>query len=81
MTAKELPTSVPATLPPHGVLADLYAQGALQRTVYSALPDAPVQPYVEPRRRVRRVLVALASLPRRLPSLPITRRHAECSPS
>ena len=75
------PTSVPPTLPPHGALADLYAQGALHRTAYSALPDAPVQPYVEPRRRLRRVLAALSSTPRRLPSLPITRRHAECSPS
>ena len=54
------------------MLADLYAQGALQRTPYSALPDAPVQPYVEPRRRLRRLLATLASTPRRLPSLPIT---------
>ena len=80
MTSKK-PTSLPPTLPPHGVLADLYAQGALHRTAYSALPDAPVQPYVEPRRRVRRALTALWSAPRRLPSLPIARRHPECSPS
>ncbi len=75
------PTSATPTLPPFGVLADLYAQSALHRTPYSALPDAPVLPYVEPRRRVRRVLAALSSAPRRLPSLRITRRRAECSPS
>ena len=72
---------VPPSLPPHGVLAHFYAQGALHRTPYSALPDAPVQPYVEPNRRLRRALTALRSTPRRLPSLSITRRHAECSPS
>jgi hypothetical protein len=81
MTTNKPLTSVSPTLPPLGVLADLYAQDALQRTAYSALPDAPVQPYVEPRRRLHRVLAALASTPRRLPSLPITRRHPECSPS
>lgn len=74
------PTKVPPTLPPHGVLADLYAQRALHGTPYSALPDAPVLPYVEPRRRLRRALAAMASAPRRAP-LPIIRRHAECSPS
>jgi len=81
MTSRRTPTIVPPTLPPHGLLADLYAQGALQRTAYSALPDAPVQPYVEPRRRLRRVLTALASTPSRLPPLRITRRRAGCSPS
>jgi hypothetical protein len=79
------PTSVPPTLPPYGVLADLYAKGALHRTPYSALPDAPVLPYVEPRRRLRRVLTALSRTPGRLPSLAITRRNTrrqtECSPS
>jgi hypothetical protein len=72
---------LPPALPPHGVLGHLYAQGALHRTVYSALPDAPVQPYVEPRRRIRRALTALSSAPRRMPSLSITRRRAECAPS
>ena len=80
MTANR-PTRVPPTLPPHGVLADLYAQRALHGTPYSALPDAPVLPYVEPRRRLRRVLAALRSSPRRLPTLSVTRRNAECSPS
>jgi hypothetical protein len=81
MTSKNPPSSVRTLLPSHGALADLYAQGALHRTAYSALPDAPVQPYVEPRRRLRRVLTALAGAPSRLPSRPITRRHAQCSPS
>ena len=74
-------TGVPPTMPPYGVLADLYAQSALHRTAYSALPDAPVQPYVEPRRNLRRVFTALSSTFRPLPSFRVTRRHAECSPS
>ena len=81
MTSKRTPTIVPPTLPPLGLLADLYSKGALQRTAYSALPDAPVQPYVEPRRRLWRVVTALASTHRRLPSLRFARRQANCSPS
>jgi hypothetical protein len=75
------PTRVPSTLPPHGVLADMYAQRALHRTAYSALPDAPVQPYVERRRTLRRIGTAIASTFRRVPPLRVTRRHAECAPS
>ena len=81
MTANHVPTSMAPLLPPLGVLADLHAQGALHRTAYSALPNAPVQPYVERRRWLRRVLTAVASTPRRLPSRPISRRHAGVSPS
>ncbi len=32
-------------------LADKFSQNSLHRVAHSALPDAPVQPYVEPRRR------------------------------
>jgi len=73
--------NVQPTLPPYGALAHMYAQGALHRTAYSALPDAPVQPYVEPRRRLRRALAAFKVASRHVPSVAITRRHAECSPS
>ena len=79
MTPKQ--PDVPPTLSGYGALAHLYAQGALHRTAFSALPDAPVQPYVEPRRRLRRALAALAGAPRRVPALAITGRRAECSPS
>ena len=75
------PTPVPPTLPPYGVLADMYAQRALHGTAYSALPDSPVQPYVERRRNLRRVVMAISSTVGRVPSLRVTRRHAECSPS
>ncbi|HEX4982479.1 MAG TPA: hypothetical protein VFV63_12300 [Ilumatobacteraceae bacterium] len=80
MTANR-PTGVPASLPPYGVLADLYAQRALHGTPYSALPDAPVLPHVEPRRPLRKALVALRSSHRRLPTLAVTCRNAECAPS
>lgn len=42
-------------------LADLYSKNSLHDVAYSALPDAPVQPYVEPRRHLRNVLARLRS--------------------
>jgi hypothetical protein len=41
-------------MPPHFVLAQLYAQGSLPRLAHSALPGAPVQPTPRHRRRRRR---------------------------
>ncbi|MGH9132358.1 MAG: hypothetical protein ACRDZZ_00360 [Ilumatobacteraceae bacterium] len=46
-------------MPPLFTLADLYAQGSLQRVAYSALPDAPVQPTPERARRTHHLLAAL----------------------
>jgi hypothetical protein len=40
-------------------LADLYAQESLSRVAHSALPDAPVQPHVEPTMRTRKFVAAL----------------------
>jgi hypothetical protein len=37
------------------VLGELAASSWAARTARSALPDAPVQPYVQPRRRLRRL--------------------------
>jgi hypothetical protein len=44
---------------PFHAIADLYSKTSLHGVAYSALPDAPVQPYVEPRRRIRRVLTSI----------------------
>jgi hypothetical protein len=41
------------------VLGDKYAQNSLHQVAFSALPDAPVQPYIEPRRRVRRLIARI----------------------
>ena len=40
-------------------LGDMYAKSRLHDVAFSALPDAPVQPYVEPRRRTRRLIGAI----------------------
>jgi len=40
-------------------LGNMYAQSTLHKVAYSALPDAPVQPYIEPRRRMRRLMGAI----------------------
>jgi hypothetical protein len=40
-------------------LGNMYAQSTLHKVAYSALPDAPVQPYIEPRRRLRRLTGAI----------------------
>ena len=41
------------------VLADKYAQHSLHKVAFSALPDAPVQPYIEPRHRVRHLIARI----------------------
>jgi hypothetical protein len=41
------------------VLADSFSKTSLHKVAYSALPNAPVQPYVEPRRVLRRLIAAL----------------------
>ncbi len=50
---------------PFFALADKFTQSSLHKVAYSALPDAPVQPYVEPRRRVRRPRAMLRRRARR----------------
>ena len=40
-------------------LGNMYAKSTLHKVAYSALPDAPVQPYIEPRRRLRRLTGAI----------------------
>lgn len=44
--------------PIHAVAA-LYSKTSLHKVAYSALPDAPVLPYVAPRRRIRRLVAAI----------------------
>lgn len=51
---------------PFFVLADHYARQALSGYAHSALPNAPVLPYVERPRRIRRLAGALRNWPRRL---------------
>ncbi len=41
---------------PYAVLANQYAKSATRDLGHSALPNAPVQPYVDRRRRVRRAV-------------------------
>jgi hypothetical protein len=41
------------------ILADKYAQNSLHKVAFSALPDAPVQPYIEPRHRIRHLLARI----------------------
>jgi len=40
-------------------IGNMYAKSTLNKVAYSALPDAPVQPYIEPRRRLRRLTGAI----------------------
>ncbi len=41
------------------VLADKYARNSLHKVAFSALPDAPVQPYIQPRRRFRHLVARI----------------------
>jgi hypothetical protein len=43
---------------PIRAIADLYTRTALNDVARSALPNAPVLPYVESRRRIRRMITA-----------------------
>ena len=43
------------------VLADTHAKSALHDVAFSARPDAPVLPYVAPRRRVRGLVASIRS--------------------
>jgi len=60
-------------------LANHFAQGSLHGLASSALPNAPVQPYAEPRRRTRTWLAVLRSpLRRPVIGLPPVRYSTEC---
>lgn len=55
------------------ILADGYAKSALHDTAFSAMPDAPVLPYVEPKHRLTNMVAAarkLAHRPRFAPVRP-----------
>jgi hypothetical protein len=39
-------------------IAELYTRTALNDIAHSALPNAPVLPYVEPRHRIRRAITS-----------------------
>jgi hypothetical protein len=56
-------------------LADKYAKNSLHKVAFSALPDAPVQPYTEPRRRVRHLIARI----RRPAHRPVVMRPARYS--
>ena len=56
--------------PIHAV-ADKYSKTSLHKVAYSALPDAPVLPYIEPRRRIRRLIASI-----RAAGSPADRRRA-----
>jgi hypothetical protein len=60
-------------------LAKLFAQNSSSRRAHSARPDAPIQPYVPQRRRIRRIAFwprpRGVARPRRAPA------RIECAPS
>jgi len=65
---------------PFHAVADMYSKNSLHHHVaFSALPDAPVQPYVEPRRRFRK-MVASIHRPARRPTIAVrpARYSTEC---
>jgi hypothetical protein len=64
---------------PFHAVADLYSKTSLHQVANSALPDAPVQPYVEPRRRLRK-MVASIHRPARRPTIAVrpARYSTEC---
>jgi hypothetical protein len=61
------------------VLADQVSRTSLHSVANSALPNAPVLPYVEPRRRMRRLIAGIRH-PVRHPSIDIraARYSHEC---
>ncbi len=70
------------TMDAYFVLADSYARSNRNDLAFSALPDAPVLPYVEPRHRVRGIVAHLRDTTSRV-RVPVNRRrhrHSEaCS--
>jgi len=64
----------------HFVLADTYARSNRNDLAFSALPDAPVLPYVAPRHRLRAMTTAVAGLGHRIPRLRHGPRHTEACP-
>jgi hypothetical protein len=64
----------------HFVLADSYAQSNRHDLAFSALPDAPVLPYVAPRHRLRGITLAVARGSNRLPRLRHGPRPSEACP-
>ena len=65
---------------PHFVLADRYARSNRNDLAFSALPDAPVLPYVAPRHRFRAVIGAASGLGQRIPRLRHGPRRTEACP-
>ncbi|MCU1358901.1 MAG: hypothetical protein JWN99_190 [Ilumatobacteraceae bacterium] len=64
------------------ILADQHAKTTLHDVGHSALPNAPVLPYVEPRHRMRRLVAAARSAASHGPHLavPHRRRATDCGP-
>jgi len=64
---------------PFHAVADLYSKNSSHHVAFSALPDAPVQPYVEPRRRIRK-MIASFHRPERRPTVAVrpARYSTEC---
>ena len=60
-------------------LAEHYSRTSLHTVAFSALPDAPVQPYVEPRHRIRRIIETMRTMSRP-PAIEVRTVHycAEC---
>jgi hypothetical protein len=59
----------------HFALADSYARSNRNDLAFSALPDAPVLPYVAPRHRVRGIVAHLRDGTSRVHAPAIRRRH------
>lgn len=60
-------------------LTELASKHALSTTAFSALPDAPVLPYVEPRRRLATALARLRS-PARRPAIALRGTRFSAAP-
>ena len=65
---------------PHFVLADRYARSNRNDLAFSALPDAPVLPYVAPQHRLRAMRSAIVGLRHRIPRLRHGPRRTEACP-
>ncbi len=66
------------------VIAQAVGREILRDRAFSALPGAPVQPYVAPRHRMRRLLAVLARIVRRprpapAPALPPAQLRTGCA--
>jgi hypothetical protein len=69
------------TMEPTFLVAEMYSKGSLSGLASSALPDAPVRPAHDRRRRTRRTLGAVRQRRSRFGWAHVTPAQPECSPA